>query len=85
MDGFIKSDIEAESLQGFGEIARVIGEEGVGEMRGSVGEGCDEQGAIGQGLGTRHTNCGIKGVIDWSDMHKRMKDELPSTCSSGQV
>ena len=46
--GFIQLNIKAEGLQGFGKVTRVIGEEGIGQMRGSIGEGCNQQGAIGQ-------------------------------------
>ena len=39
---FIELDVEAEGLQGFGEVTRIIGEEGVGEARGSFAEGRDQ-------------------------------------------
>ena len=48
MVGFVELDIETEGLQGFGEAARVVGEEGVGETSSPFGEGGDEQGAVGQ-------------------------------------
>ena len=49
--GFIELDVEAEGLQGSGKVTRVVGEEGVGQTRGSVRERGDQQGAVGKGLG----------------------------------
>ena len=64
---FIELHIEAESLQGFGEVARVVGEEGVGEVGGAVSERGNEQGAVGEGLRTGHADDGVEGMAYWGD------------------
>jgi hypothetical protein len=67
--GFVQLNVEAEGLKGFGKVTRVVGEEGVDKAGLSAGEGGDEQGAVGQRLGTRDAHGGGKRMWDGEDAH----------------